>query len=74
MRPRPPVPPMATSSSRSSIASAFSMYNRMVDGLPCPNRAHARGLPRPRFVEIAENGYSAPSNVGRPAAPVPSQG
>lgn len=42
------------------IASAFSMYNRMVDGF----RARTAPTPeayRARAAEIAENGYSAPS-------------
>lgn len=48
------------------IASAFSMYNRLVDGF------RARTAPSPaayatRAVEIAENGYSAPSSP--PPAP-----
>lgn len=48
------------------IASAFSMYNRLVDGF------RARTAPTPevyaaRAAEIADNGYSAPSAIG--AAP-----
>jgi AhpD family alkylhydroperoxidase len=48
------------------IASAFSMYNRMVDGF------RARTAPTPeaytaRAAEIAENGYSAPSAITSPA-------
>lgn len=44
------------------IASAFSMYNRLVDGF------RARTAPSPevyaeRAAEIAENGYSAPSAI-----------
>ena len=52
------------------IAAAFSMYNRMVDGLgartpPSIEPYHARAA------EIAEHGYSAPSKLGPPpAAPV----
>jgi AhpD family alkylhydroperoxidase len=47
------------------IASAFSMYNRMVDGF------RARTAPTPeayaaRAAEIAENGYSAPSALAAP--------
>jgi uncharacterized peroxidase-related enzyme len=48
------------------IASAFSMYNRLVDGF----RAMTPPDPTmyaPRATEIAENGYSAPSKLG--AAP-----
>ena len=53
------------------IASAFSMYNRIVDGF------RARTAPvteayRARAAEIAENGYSAPSAI--PAAPPASAG
>lgn len=53
------------------IASAFSMYNRMVDGL------RARTAPvteayRARAAEIAENGYSAPSAIPAPT-PVPAR-
>ena len=49
------------------IASAFSMYNRLVDGF----RARTAPTPevyRERAAEIAENGYSAPSAL--PPAPV----
>jgi uncharacterized peroxidase-related enzyme len=50
------------------IAAAFSMYNRMVDGL------RARTAPtidayRARAAEIAEHGYSAPSKL----PPVPAR-
>lgn len=48
------------------IASAFSMYNRLVDGF----RARTAPTPevyRARAAEIAENGYSAPSAL--PTAP-----
>jgi len=51
------------------IAAAFSMYNRMVDGL----RARTAPTPeayRERAAEIAEHGYSAPSRL--PAAPARS--
>ncbi len=44
------------------IASAFSMYNRLVDGF----RARTAPTPevyRERAAEIAENGYSAPSST-----------
>ncbi|HET7182417.1 MAG TPA: carboxymuconolactone decarboxylase family protein [Candidatus Limnocylindrales bacterium] len=50
------------------IASAFSMYNRLVDGF----RARTAPTPdayRERAAEIADNGYSAPSAL--PAAPGP---
>jgi hypothetical protein len=49
------------------IAAAFSMYNRMVDGLrartPASEEAYAE-----RAVDIAERGYSAPPSSPRPAA------
>jgi uncharacterized peroxidase-related enzyme len=48
------------------IASAFSMYNRLVDGL----RARTPAAPdayRARAGEIAENGYSAPPVTAAPA-------
>lgn len=54
------------------IASAFSMYNRMVDGF----RAKTAPTPeayRARASEIAQNGYSAPSAI-TPPAPVPTRG
>jgi AhpD family alkylhydroperoxidase len=45
------------------IAAAFSMYNRMVDGLrartPADTKAYAE-----RAAEIAEHGYSAPRPMG----------
>jgi uncharacterized peroxidase-related enzyme len=49
------------------IASAFSMYNRLVDGF----RAMTPPTPeayRPRAAEIAEHGYSAPAVTSVPAA------
>ena len=49
------------------IAAAFSMYNRMVDGLRARTPA-ALETYRPRAVQIAEHGYSA-----RPPS-VPSRG
>lgn len=54
------------------IASAFSMYNRMVDGF------RARTAPvteayAARASEIAENGYSAPSAIPPSAIPVPAR-
>jgi AhpD family alkylhydroperoxidase len=48
------------------IASAFSMYNRMVDGLRARTAPTAEAY-RARAAEIAENGYSAPSAVTAPA-------
>ena len=42
------------------IAAAFSMYNRLVDGLRARTPADV-GVYRPRAAEIAERGYSAPS-------------
>jgi AhpD family alkylhydroperoxidase len=47
------------------IASAFSMYNRMVDGLRARTAPTAEAY-RARAAEIAENGYSAPSTVTAP--------
>jgi uncharacterized peroxidase-related enzyme len=41
------------------IASAFSMYNRMVDGLRAPTPPTTEPY-APRAVEIADRGYSAP--------------
>lgn len=49
------------------IASAFSMYNRMVDGFRA-RTAPDTDVYAARASEIAENGYSAP-----PAIPVPSR-
>ncbi|MEO8273458.1 MAG: carboxymuconolactone decarboxylase family protein [Chloroflexota bacterium] len=45
------------------ISSAFSMYNRMVDGLRARTAPTADAY-RARASEIAENGYSAPSALG----------
>jgi uncharacterized peroxidase-related enzyme len=42
------------------IASAFSMYNRLVDGFRAMTPPSAEAY-RSRAAEIAENGYSAPS-------------
>lgn len=54
------------------IASAFSMYNRMVDGLRARTAPSAEAY-RARASEIAENGYSAPSAL--PAtSPTPVRG
>jgi uncharacterized peroxidase-related enzyme len=49
------------------IASAFSMYNRMVDGLRAKTSPSTEAY-EARASEIAEDGYSA-----RPAAAVPAQ-
>jgi hypothetical protein len=54
------------------IASAFSMYNRLVDGFRAMTAPTADAY-RARAAEIAANGYSAPSKVGRPAPPVASR-
>jgi uncharacterized peroxidase-related enzyme len=50
------------------IASAFSMYNRMVDGLRARTPADPDAF-RSRAAEIAEHGYSAPSRLAPPASP-----
>ena len=47
------------------IAAAFSMYNRMVDGLGARTPPTTEGYAA-RAGEIAENGYSAPSRLGPP--------
>jgi len=55
------------------IASAFSMYNRLVDGF----RARTAPTPdayRERAAEIADNGYSAPSALGPRPAPAAARG
>ena len=44
------------------IASAFSMYNRMVDGFRAVTPPSAEAY-RERAAEIAEHGYSAPAPV-----------
>lgn len=49
------------------IASAFSMYNRMVDGFRAMTPASADAY-RQRAGEIAEHGYSAPAVTSVPAA------
>jgi uncharacterized peroxidase-related enzyme len=46
------------------IASAFSMYNRLVDGFRARTPADVN-VYRERAVEIAEHGYSAPAPVHR---------
>ena len=48
------------------IASAFSMYNRLVDGFRAQDAARAEAY-RERAGQIAEHGYSAPAPA--PAAP-----
>jgi uncharacterized peroxidase-related enzyme len=48
------------------IASAFSMYNRMVDGFRAMTPPSAEAY-RPRAAEIAEHGYSAPQVTSVPA-------
>lgn len=50
------------------IAAAFSMYNRMVDGLRAKTAPSIEAY-RARAEEIAERGYSAPS-AAAPATPV----
>ena len=53
------------------IASAFSMYNRLVDGfraMTAPDTAAYRA----RAAEIAERGYSAPSQLAAAPAPEPA--
>ena len=50
------------------IASAFSMYNRLVDGLRARTPASAEAY-RARAGEIAEHGYSAPPPLPAGAAP-----
>ena len=47
------------------IASAFSMFNRLVDGFRARTPANLE-MYRMRAAEIAENGYSAPSQVAPP--------
>ena len=50
------------------VAAAFSMYNRLVDGL----RARTPGSVdayRERAAEIAERGYSVPAGASAPSAP-----
>lgn len=47
------------------IASAFCMYNRMVDGLRAPTPASAEAY-RERASQIADHGYSAPQITAVP--------
>jgi AhpD family alkylhydroperoxidase len=49
------------------IASAFSMYNRMVDGFRA-RTAPVTEVYAARASEIADNGYSAPSAIPAPSA------
>jgi len=49
------------------IASAFSMYNRLVDGFRARTPASPEAY-RARAAEIAEHGYSAPPNTSAPPA------
>jgi len=53
------------------IASAFSMYNRLVDGFRAMTPPDAAAY-RARAAEIAERGYSAPSQLAAPPAPEPA--
>jgi len=50
------------------IASAFSMYNRLVDGFRARTPASPEAY-RARAAEIAEHGYAAPSAQTGPPAP-----
>jgi uncharacterized peroxidase-related enzyme len=54
------------------IASAFSMYNRLVDGFRARTPANLE-MYAARAGEIAENGYSAPSKMGPPPQPVATE-
>ena len=47
------------------IAAAFSMYNRLVDGFRARTSANL-DMYAMRAGEIAENGYSAPSQIASP--------
>jgi uncharacterized peroxidase-related enzyme len=51
------------------IAAAFSMYNRMVDGLRAKTAPSVEAY-RARAEEIAESGYSAPSAIAPAGPPV----
>ena len=53
------------------IASAFSMYNRLVDGFRAMTAPDAAAY-RARAAEIAERGYSAPSQLAPAPAPEPA--
>ena len=48
------------------IAAAFSMYNRMVDGLRARTAGSTEAYQQ-RAAEIAANGYSAPPAMAAPA-------
>jgi uncharacterized peroxidase-related enzyme len=48
------------------IASAFSMYNRLVDGFRAKTPPTAEAY-RPRAAEIADNGYSAATPTAAPS-------
>lgn len=52
------------------IASAFSMYNRLVDGFRARTPASPEAY-RARAAEIAEHGYSAPPGGGAQAGALP---
>jgi uncharacterized peroxidase-related enzyme len=54
------------------IASAFSMFNRLVDGFRA-RTAPTTDVYDARAAEIAESGYSAPSKLGPPPAPEPAR-
>jgi AhpD family alkylhydroperoxidase len=53
------------------IASAFSMYNRLVDGFRARTAPTTEAY-RTRAAEIAENGYSAPSTSASAPTPGPT--
>jgi len=55
------------------IASAFSMYNRLVDGFRAMTAPTTEAY-RARATEIAAKGYTGASRLGQPAPPVPSPG
>lgn len=55
------------------IASAFSMYNRLVDGFRA-RTAPTTEVYRERAVEIAANGYSAPAAGAAPAGAAAERG
>jgi uncharacterized peroxidase-related enzyme len=52
------------------IASAFSMYNRLVDGFRAPTPPSVE-IYRPRAAEIAASGYSGPPARPSAASPAP---
>jgi hypothetical protein len=53
------------------IASAFSMYNRLVDGFRAMTAPTTEAY-RARAAEIAAKGYTGASRLGQPAPAVPS--